>query len=406
MKRPLAFLLVTVFLDMLGLGLIVPIAPALLVAITGSAVTGARWSGLIDTSYGLLQFLTASWWGRLADRYGRRPVLIASITLLGLDFLTHAVAAAAWQLVAAHALAGLFAGGGAAVNAYIADVTSPDQRARAYGLVGAAFSVGFIAGPALGGLLGGVNIRLPFLVAGCLGLLNAAVGLLVLPESRRGDRQTSLSFRIANPFSAVAALIRHRVLGALAIAQLCRDVARMIDQVCWVFFMMTRFGWSTAHIGIALGGYAVGSGVLDGKIAGPAINHFGARRVVLWCGALSALSFAALAVIPSDGYAYPVLVADMIAGLAGPAISTLIANATSPDEQGTVQGALGCIGAIAETLVPVAALTLFAATVPSGWPGAIFAVAAGAAAVGVLAVRRARPTLDRHELPAVADTAI
>ena len=161
----LAFLLVTIVIDALGLGLIVPIGPALLTAITGEAGRAAQWSGLINASYGLAQFLVVPLLGRMADRYGRRPVLVLALTLLGVDYLVHAVANSAWLLLLAHGLAGAFAGTTTAVNAAVADITEPGRRPRAYGRINAAFGVGFIAGPAVGGLLAGVNLRLPFVVA-------------------------------------------------------------------------------------------------------------------------------------------------------------------------------------------------------------------------------------------------
>jgi len=399
MKRPLAFLLATVFLDMLGLGLIVPIAPALLTSLTGHASSAAVWSGLIQSSYGVLQFLSASVLGHAADRYGRRPVLVGSALLLGIDFLTHSIASQAWQLLVAHALAGLFAGNQLAVNAYIADVATPQQRARAFGLVGASMAVGFIAGPAIGGPLGAVNVRLPYLVAGGLALVNAAYGWLVLPESRPGDRRTSLSWRVANPFGSVTALFRRPTLGGLALSRMCRDIARVIDQETWVFFMMNRFGWSTTHIGVAMAASAALSGIVGAKLTGPVIERFGARRVALWATGLDACTFAGYAFLPSGIYAYPLIVTGVIAGLSAAAVSTLIANATDPNEQGTVQGACGGIGALTGTVVPVAAAALFAITIHTRWPGMVFAVGAVMLVGSAAALRRLRPAHDRHRFP-------
>jgi DHA1 family tetracycline resistance protein-like MFS transporter len=398
MKRPLAFLLATVFLDMLGLGLIVPIGPALVTALTGHASSAALWSGLIQSSYGILQFLSAPLLGRAADRYGRRPVLVASVTLLGIDFLIHSIASHAWQLLAAHALAGLFAGNQIAVSAYIADVAAPAQRARAFGLVGAAVAIGFIAGPAIGGPLGAVNVRLPFLVAGGLALVNAAYGWLILPESRPGDRRTALSLRVANPFSSVTALLRRPDLGRLALARMFRDIARVIDQETWVFFMMIRFGWSTAHIGITMAASAALSGLVGAKLTGPVIERYGPRRVALLAIGLDAATFTAYAFLPSGTYAYPLIITGVLAGLAGAALSTLIANATDAGEQGTVQGALGGISALTGTVLPVLATALFAVTIHTGWPGAVFAVAAAMLVVSGTALRASPPAGDRHPL--------
>src|SRR5690349_3383291 len=195
----LSFLLVTVFIDMLGLGLIVPIVPALMTAVTADTATAAFWSGLLGTVYGLLQFAASPLLGRLSDRYGRRPVLLASLACLGVDWLAHAISLSPWTLLVFHALAGACAGTNTVVNAYIADVTEPESRARAYGLIGSAFGLGFVAGPTIGGLLGAVDVRLPFFAAGALCFANAAYGWFVLPESRPGDRTTALTLRTANP---------------------------------------------------------------------------------------------------------------------------------------------------------------------------------------------------------------
>ena len=167
-----------------------PIVPALMAAVTPDAAAAVRWSGLLGSAYGLLQFVVAPLLGRLSDRYGRRPVLLASLGCLGVDWLAHAVSPSPWPLLVFHCLAGACAGTTTVVNAYIADVTAPEARARAYGLVGAAFGVGFVAGPVLGGLLGTVGVRLPFLAAAALSFANVAYGWFVLPESRPGDRTT------------------------------------------------------------------------------------------------------------------------------------------------------------------------------------------------------------------------
>jgi DHA1 family tetracycline resistance protein-like MFS transporter len=234
----LSFLLVTVFIDMLGLAIIVPIVPALMVDLTGSAAGAARWSGLIGSSYGLLQFLTAP---------------------LGL-------------LVVFHALAGVCAGTTIVVNSYIADVTAPERRARAYGLVGSAFGLGFVAGPVLGGVLGSVGVRLPFYAAAGLAFANVAYGWFILPESRRGDRTTPLSLRAANPIGSIAAVLRRPVLGRLTLARFCDDLARNIHQSVWTFFVTYQFAWTTAHVGIVMSLGALAGAAFEARAVGPAVR--------------------------------------------------------------------------------------------------------------------------------------
>jgi DHA1 family tetracycline resistance protein-like MFS transporter len=282
MRRPsaLAFLLVTVVINMLGLGIVVPVVPGLMTAITGNTATAARWSGWISVSFGITQLLAAPLLGRLADRYGRRPILVGAMSFLSLDWLAHALASQPTTILAAHAVAGALAGTMTVVNAYIADTTPPQDRPRAYGYVGAAFSVGFVAGPAIGGLLGAVNLRLPFLVAATLAVANALYGAFVLPESRAGDRATSIAWRVANPVSSIAAMARRPGLGRLVVARLLGDIARMTNQVTWTFVMIARFGWHTTTIGAVLAASALLGALVSATLSGLYVRRLGVAEGV------------------------------------------------------------------------------------------------------------------------------
>jgi MFS transporter, DHA1 family, tetracycline resistance protein len=380
----LSFLLVTVFIDMLGLGLIVPIVPALMTAIAGDAAGAARWSGLIGSSYGLLQFLTAPLLGRIADRYGRRPVLLVSLACLGVDYLGHAVTPVAWLLVLFHGLAGAFAGTTTVVNAYIADVVEPRRRARAYGLVGSAFGLGFIAGPTVGGLLGAVDVRLPFYAAAGLAFANVAYGLLVLPESRRGDRTTPLTLRVANPVGALAAVLRRPVLGRLTLARFASDIARMTHQVTWAFFLTYRFGWSTAQVGATMAAGALAGVVFQTRAVGPVVRLLGDKRAAVAGSALGVVALGGTALASVPWHVYALQVVGVLGSVGAAAAQSWISGSTGPDEQGTVQGALTGTSAIAETAVPVAATAVFAWSVTHAAPGLVFAAAALVAAGGTL----------------------
>lgn len=384
----LSFLLVTVFIDMLGLGLIVPIMPALMAALAGDAADAARWSGLIGSSYGLLQFVFSPLLGRLSDRYGRRPVLLLALTFLGVDYLGHAVTPVVWLLVAFHGLAGACAGTNTVVNAYIADVTEPARRARAYGLVGAAFGLGFIAGPTIGGLLGAVDVRLPFYAAAGLAFANVVYGLLILPESRPGDRSTPLTLRGANPVAALAAVLRRPVLGRLAVARCCADVARMTSQVIWTFFVTYQFGWSTAHVGVVMAAGAVAGAAFQARLVGPAVRWLGERRAAVLGGAVGALTLAGTAFVSVPWALYALQAAGVLASVGAAAAQSWLSRAAGPDEQGTVQGAVTGIGALAETAIPVAATAVFAWSLTHALPGLVFLAAAGFAAASTLVLAR------------------
>jgi len=400
----LAFLFATVLVDMLGLGIVVPVVPGLMTAVTGDPAAGARWSGWIDASFGVTQFLAAPLLGRMADRYGRRPVLILALSFLGLDYLAHAVANRPVTMLAAHALAGALAGTTTVVNAYIADITPPADRPRAYGYVSAAFAVGFVAGPAIGGLLGTVNLRLPFLVAAALAGANALYGGFVLPESRHGDRATSVAWRAANPFGSIAALlapahgpsrtVRRPGLAHLAVARLLGDIARMANQVTWTFVMVARFGWRTGTVGAVLATSSLLGALVSVKLSGPYVRRLGLRRATVVSACAGAVSLAGF------GLAAPWLIVPMmglgsVATLGGNASQTWISEAAGADEQGTVNGALTGMSAIAEAGVPTVATAVFAWSLAVPLPGLVLVLASAVAAGSALAFARApRPARD------------
>ncbi|GAA3529804.1 TCR/Tet family MFS transporter [Nonomuraea rosea] len=380
----LSFLLVTVFLDMLGLGLIVPIVPALMSAVTDNATTAAFWSGLLGSTYGLLQFVVSPLLGRLSDRYGRRPVLLVSLTCLGVDWLAHAVSPSPWTLLVFHALAGACAGTNTVVNAYIADVTEPESRARAYGLIGSAFGLGFVAGPIIGGLLGAVDVRLPFFAAAALSLANVAYGWFVLPESRPGDRTTQLTLRMANPVTAVTVVLRRPVLGRLAYARFCADVSRMIHQSTWAFFLTYQFSWSTAHVGVVMAAGALVGAVFQARAVGPVVRWLGDKRAAVAGSLIGVGTLMGTAFVSVPWMLYVLQAVGVLGSVGGAAAQSWISRNVRADEQGTVQGALTGIGAIAETVVPVAAGAAFGWSLAYASPGLVFVGAAAFAALSAL----------------------
>ncbi|MGX7674082.1 MFS transporter [Plantactinospora sp. DSM 117369] len=380
----LSFLLVTVFLDMLGLGLIVPIVPALMTAVTEDAAAAVFWSGLLGSIYGLLQFAVSPLLGRLSDRYGRRPVLLASLACLGLDWLAHAMSPSPWTLLVFHALAGACAGTNTVVNAYIADVTEPGSRARAYGLIGSAFGLGFVAGPTIGGLLGAVDVRLPFFAAAALSFANVAYGWFVLPESRPGDRTTPLTLRLANPAGAVAVVLGRPVLGRLGYARFCADVARMTHQSIWTFFLTYQFAWSTTHVGVVMAAGAFAGAVFQARAVGPVVRRLGDKRAAVAGSLLGVASLAGTAFVSVPWMLYVLQAVGVLGSVGGAAARSWISRNVRADEQGTVQGALTGIGAIAETVVPVAAGTAFGWSLTNASPGLVFVGAAAFAAVSTL----------------------
>lgn len=390
MRRPpvLSFLLVTVVIDTLGLGIVVPIVPGLMTAVTGNAAAGARWSGWINASFGVTQFLAGALLGRLADRCGRRPVLIAALGFLGLDYLAHALASHPITMLAAHAVAGALAGTMTVVNAYVADTTPEQDRPRAYGYVGAAFSVGFVAGPVIGGLLGAVNLRLPFLVAAALAGTNALYGTIVLPESHHGDRTTGIAWRVANPVSSIATVARRPGLGRLVVARCLGDMARITNQVTWMFVMTARFGWHTTTLGAVLAASALLGALLSATLSGPYVRRLGVRRASIisaWAGAASLAGFG----LVGAWFIIPMMGLGSVAALGATASQTWITAATDPKEHGTIQGSLTAISAVAEAGVPAAATAIFAWSLAVPLPGLVLVLAGAVAAASALILTRA-----------------
>jgi DHA1 family tetracycline resistance protein-like MFS transporter len=380
----LKFLLVTVFIDMLGLGLIVPVLPALMTTVTADPATAVLWSGLLGSTYGVLQFALSPLLGRVSDRYGRRPVLLVSLICLGVDWLAHASASGPWALLLFHALAGACAGTNTVVNAYVADVTEPAGRARAYARIGAAFGLGFVAGPLLGGLLGAVDVRLPFLAAALLCFANAAYGWLILPESRPGDRTTPLTLRAANPVTAITVVLRRPVLGRLTWARLCADVSRMIHQSVWSFFLAVQFAWTTAHIGAVMAGGALAGALFQARAVAPIVRRLGDRRSAIAGNLIGVISLTVTAVATSTWMLYTAQAIGVAASFGGAAAQSWISRGIRADEQGTVHGALTGVAAVAETCVPVTAGLAFAYLISYGAPALIFAGAAFFAAAGTI----------------------
>lgn len=385
----LPFLLVTVFIDILGLGLVVPIAPQLITSLGGESSRTLVYYGLLNTAFGLCQFLTAPLLGSLSDRYGRRPVLLISLATLGLDYLGHALTPVLWLLFFSHALAGATAGTYTVVNAYLADVTAPEHRARAYGKVGAAFSLGFIAGPAIGGLLGGVSLRAPFYLAAALALANVCYGLCALPESRPGDRDRPVAWRLVNPAAALGELTRRAGLAALAWHRLCGDVARQILQVLWILFVTHQFGWSTRTAGLVMAGSALANATVQAYLSARVVHRLGERRSVIIGTVLSALTMIGYAFARADWVIYPLLFVASLAGIGAVAAQSWTSRLIPNDEQGRVQGAFTSIGSFTEAVVPTLAASLFAWSVGNHAGGLAFVCAAAFLLIGALVVARA-----------------
>ena len=342
-----AFILVTVFLDVLGIGLIIPVLPALAGQFAHSPDEQSAWYGWHSAMYGTMQFFMASVLGALSDKYGRRPVLLLSISGLGISFFTHALATSLFTLLLVRVISGGTAASFSVANAYIADITEPELRGKAFGKLGAAFGIGFIFGPVLGGLLSAHNIRLPFIVAGGMAVLNWLYGYFVLPESLPKDRRALFAFKRANPFAALAHLGKVHGVGLLVVVFALAIFAQLTLQSTWVLYTQFCFHWTPQDNGWSLFAVGVVAAIVQGGLQGPLIKRFGERKLVMM-GFLSAtVAYLLYGSITVGWLMYVVMGANALVYAAGLAMQTIISKAVGPREQGLMQGSLNSIQSLA-----------------------------------------------------------
>lgn len=399
--RPAAliFILLTALIDIVGIGLIIPVLPGLVKELAGSEVAGARTIGWLTAAYAVMQFVFAPILGRLSDRYGRRPVLLLSLTGLGLDYLLLAFAPNLWWLLAGRVLAGITGASLTVANAYIADVTPPETRAKNFGLLGATFGVGFILGPALGGLLGEYGLRVPFLVAAGLTGLNVLYGLFVLPESLPPSARTrDLRRGDLNPLKPLAALAQYPILRSLTLTFVLLGLAGQVIFSTWVLYTERVLSWSPSQNGVALAFFGVLTAAVQGGLIGPFIARFGERRTIMTGLVSSVLEFLVLSVARSGPLLYGSLVVGALGGLANPAIQGLISRQVGETEQGRVQGAITSLNSLVGVVGPIVATSVYAAGSGAGFPGAAFLMGAVLSVIGtfvLLGVLRGLPDTGR-----------
>jgi MFS transporter, DHA1 family, tetracycline resistance protein len=354
------FILVCVLIDVLGFGLIIPVLPSLIGEFAGARDAQAYWYGTLTAVYGVMQFACAPLLGALSDRYGRRPVMLFAITGLGLDFLLMALAPSLGWLLVARVIGGGTAANFSVASAYVADVTAPEQRAKAMGLIGAAFGIGFVFGPVLGGLLAGVDLRLPFYAAAGLALINVAYGYFVLPESLPKDRRAPFVLAKANPFSALKGLIELRAVGGLIWVFAMTMLAQFILQSTWVLFTTFRFGWSPTDNGISLFVVGIAAALVQGVLLGLLLKRMGERGTALLGMASGAIAFALYGLAQQSWMMYAIIAANALTFAVGPALQGLVSRNVDPRAQGITMGSLNALQSIMMVLAPLIGAPLLA----------------------------------------------
>ncbi len=390
-KAAFVFIFATIFLDMLAMGIVIPVLPKLVVDFAGGDTQeAARIFGVFGTAWALMQFLFSPLQGMLSDSFGRRTVILLSNFGVGLDYVLMALAPTLGWLFAGRVISGIAAASISAAYAYVADVTPPEQRAARFGLLGAAFGAGFVLGPALGGLAGNISPRLPFWIAAGLSLANALYGLLILPESLPRGERTSFRWRRANPFGALALLRSHYELLGLALVNFLGNLAHAVLPSIAVLYMLYRYGFDERIVGLTLAAVGIGSIIVNGAIVGPVTKQVGERTALmigLAFGVAGFLAFALARTGPEFWIGIPLLA---LWGLESPAAMALMSRRVSASEQGMLQGANASVTGIANLFGPGLFSQVFAVAIGGGHEsflaGAPFMLAALlVAAAGVLA---------------------
>ncbi len=359
-RLTLACILLTIFLDMLGYGIVLPVLPTLIGDLTGgSNAQAAVLGGYLVFSYSLMQFLFGPALGNLSDRFGRRPIILVALCGLTIDYTIMGFAPDVVWLFIGHTIAGISGASVATATAYIADITPKEQRAQRFGLIGAAIGLGFIAGPVVGGSLGSLGPRWPFYAAAALAASALVLGFFVLPESLRKDRRRPFRLRRANPFGALWALSKNPVVLWLLGTLLLFTLASQAFPTAWPFFTIEVLSFSSLQIGIALGAFGVGFALSQAVLIGPIIKRAGEWFTVLIGMLCAAVAFTGTAFIHSEVPLYIFLIIGSMAGLAGPAINSLMSHQVADDAQGELQGAINATNSLAAILGPLLATQLF-----------------------------------------------
>ena len=396
-KAAMAFILVTVVIDMLAFGLIIPVLPLLVQGfVGGDPVRGAEIYGIFGTAWAIMQFLFSPLQGALSDRFGRRTVILISCTGLGLDFLLMALAPNLGWLLVGRIISGICAASISTAGAYIADVTPREKRAAAFGMIGAAFGIGFVIGPFVGGVLGHFGQRLPFWVAAGLALVNATYGFFVLPESLPPEKRGKFSWKRANPVGALVLLRSHPILAGLATSQFLMNLAHAVLPSTAVLYMAYRYHWGPLYVGYMLMGVGICAVIVQGGLVKPIVRALGERRALATGLLFGAAGFAIYGLAPSGAWFLAGVPVMALWGIANPSAQGIMTHLVDHTEQGQLQGALSSIMGIASCFGPGLFTQTFADAIGrhAGWriPGAPFLLAAllllGAA---LIAWRTTRP---------------
>lgn len=380
-KAALGFIFITLLIDVTGLGIIIPVIPKLIVHLTGGTISqAAKIGGWLGFAYAIMQFVCAPVLGNLSDRFGRRPVLLLSLLGFGIDYIFMALAPTVGWLFVGRFLAGVFGASMTTASAYIADISTPENRAKNFGMIGAAFGLGFIIGPVVGGLLGAYGPTVPFLAAAALSLLNAIYGYFVLPESLSAENRRPFSWKRANPLGSFKYLQRYPAVSGLLISFVLVYISAHAVQTTWTYYTIEKFQWSEQMIGYSLGMVGIMVAVVQGGLVRYIVPKLGYQKSVYTGLFLYSLGFLLFAIATKSWMMFAFTVVYCLGGITMPAIQGILAAAVPSNEQGELQGGLTSLMSATSIIGPPLMTELFNFFTRSGtplyFPGAPFLAAA------------------------------
>ena len=373
----ISFIFITLLIDVTGIGLIIPVVPGLIKElIQGSVSDSSIYSGWLAFSYAVMQFIFAPLLGNLSDRYGRRPILLISLFGLGIDYIFLAIAPSIGWLFLGRIIAGLGGASFTTATAYIADISTPQNRAQNFGMVGAAFGVGFILGPVIGGLLGQFGLRVPFMVAALLSFLNFIYGYFVLPESLSLENRRKFDWKRSNPLSSIKQLKKYPAVSGLVISYFLIYLATNSVQSTWSFFTIQQFNWNPKMIGISLGLVGLLVGIVQGGLIRIINPLLGSKRSVYVGMALYTLGLILFSFASQSWMMFVFLIPYCLGGICGPALQSIISGQVPSNQQGELQGGLTSVMSLTSIIGPVVMTSLFSyftsPTAPFHFAGASF----------------------------------
>ena len=372
----------------MGIGLIVPVMPDLIQEVDGGDLaTAALWGGVLSTSFAVMQFIFGPVLGGLSDRFGRRPVLLISLVVMTADYLVMAMVSSIWLLLIGRLVGGITAATQSSAAAYMADISKPEKKAANFGLIGAAFGMGFVIGPLIGGFLAEYGTRAPFYAAAILAALNAAFGWVILTETVTDRIRRPFSWSRANPVGTLRILGKLPTIGPLLLVYFLYQMAFTVYPAIWSYFGQERFGWSPAIIGLSLALFGIMLAIVQGGLMPKVLKILGERGAVIYGHGFDVAAFLALAFVTSGTIALILVPLASLAGVITPALQGIMSKAVGDDQQGELQGALTSVSALAMMISPMLMTSTFAAFSGAGapiyLPGAPFLLSTGLILIGL-----------------------